>query len=678
MSGLAVLSIAITLLSLSGSHQAYGENQPEDLTQLSMEQLLDIDVYGASKFKQKATEAPSSVSVVTADEIKKYGYRTLADILKGLRSFHVSYDRNYSYVGSRGFGPTGDYNGRILVLVDGHRINDNLYDSVLVGTGFPVDIDLVDKVEVIRGPGSSLYGNNALFAVVNVLTKSGDSFKGAELSGEVASFGTYAGRASGGNRFDNGFDFTISATRYSSRGQNLFFKEFADPSTNTGVAYHCDQDQDYSVLGKASFKGFTLEAAYVDRYKHIPTASYDTIFNQRITKTEDSLGYLDLSYQNQFDNGINLLSRLYYNSYDYEGYWAYLSDQGAPYLNRDFGKGEWWGGEITATKAIMERHKVTIGAECQVNKRQDQGNYDVDPYYVWLSDRRKSNRWAVYGQDEISILQNLILNLGIRDDHYSTFGNVVNPRIAVIYSPIKTGSLKLLYGSAFRAPNDYEMFYRGGGNEANPGLRPERVKTYEVVYEQFVHDRLKLTAAGFYYRIYSHIQQQTGADGGLVFTNSGEVTAKGIEFEAESKWTNGFQGRLSYSYQDTIDGPTGSIPVNSPRNLAKLNIIVPLMTNMVFAGLEAQYVGPRKAPNNFLNKTLALPDWALAYTSTGGAIIGNITILTQNIVKGLEVSLSAYNIFDKKYADPAGDEHFENDIPQDGRSYRLKVTYRFL
>ncbi|HEX5854108.1 MAG TPA: Plug domain-containing protein, partial [Thermoanaerobaculia bacterium] len=128
-----------------------------DLTRLSLEELMNVEVvYAASKVTQKTSEAPSSVSIVTAAEIRQHGYRTLADILQSLRGFYVTSDRNYSYLGVRGFGRSGDYNARVLVLVDGHRINDNIYDGVLIEGGFVVDPDLIDRVEVIRGPSSSI------------------------------------------------------------------------------------------------------------------------------------------------------------------------------------------------------------------------------------------------------------------------------------------------------------------------------------------------------------------------------------------------------------------------------------------------------------------------------------------------------------------------------------------
>src|SRR5579864_9647263 len=167
---------------------AWSQQNSPDLTSQSLEDLMNMQVYSASKHLQSTSEAPSSVTVITADEIQRYGYRTLADILQTVRGFFVTYDRDYSSVGVRGFARPGDYNTRILLLVDGHRLNDNVFDEAMIGTEFPVDIDLIERVEVIRGPVSSLYGSNALFAVVNVITKRGDDLKGLEVSSEAGSF----------------------------------------------------------------------------------------------------------------------------------------------------------------------------------------------------------------------------------------------------------------------------------------------------------------------------------------------------------------------------------------------------------------------------------------------------------------------------------------------------------
>jgi len=197
---------------------------PQQPTEISLEELLKMEiptVEAASKYKQKITEAPASVTIIGADEVKKYGYRTLADILRSAPGLYVSYDRNYSFLGVRGFS-LGDYNNRVLLLIDGHRLNNSLSDSAFIGSEFPLDVDLIERVEIIRGPGSSLYGNNAFFGVINVITRKGRDMagNGAEVSGEIASFDTYKGRVSYGNRFTNGLELLLSGTIYDSEGHD--------------------------------------------------------------------------------------------------------------------------------------------------------------------------------------------------------------------------------------------------------------------------------------------------------------------------------------------------------------------------------------------------------------------------------------------------------------------------
>ena len=135
--------LGITLLLLFAASAA-AQQAPNDLGQASLEELGSIQVYGASKHLQSASDAPASVSIVTADEIQKYGYRTLADILESVRGFYITYDRDYTFIGVRGFGRLGDWNSRILLLVDGHRINNNIDGQAMIGTEFLVDVDLIE------------------------------------------------------------------------------------------------------------------------------------------------------------------------------------------------------------------------------------------------------------------------------------------------------------------------------------------------------------------------------------------------------------------------------------------------------------------------------------------------------------------------------------------------------
>ncbi len=270
----------LVILASSGLAQnlAQPDPPPPDLTQLSLRQLMEVKietVYTASKHEQKVTEAPSSVSIVTADEIQKYGHRTLADILRSVRGLYVTYDRNYHYLGVRGFNRPGDYSSRVLLLVDGQRLNDNVYDSAPIGTEFPVDVDLIERVEVIRGPSSSLYGNNAFWGVINVITKRGGGLPGAEASGEMASYDTYKGRFSYGGKFNHDLELLLSGSIYDSLGpRRLYFQEFDDPTTSYGLADRLDYDRFKSLFAMLTYQDFSLSAAFSSREKGIPTAAW--------------------------------------------------------------------------------------------------------------------------------------------------------------------------------------------------------------------------------------------------------------------------------------------------------------------------------------------------------------------------------------------------------------------
>ncbi|HZI32356.1 MAG TPA: TonB-dependent receptor plug domain-containing protein, partial [Candidatus Binatia bacterium] len=205
---------------------------------MPLESLMQIEVpqvYGASKLDQKVTQAPASVTIITSDEIKKYGYQTLGDLLESAQGFYVSNDRNYQYLGTRGVS-LGDFNSRVLIMVDGHRVNNNLTDGAFIGNAFILDLALADRVEIIRGPNAVLYGNNAFLGVINVITKKGAQLNGVESSIGYGSFDTYKVRVSYGRAFSNGVDLVLSGTYLNSAGNSaLFYPQYNTPAQNNGV-----------------------------------------------------------------------------------------------------------------------------------------------------------------------------------------------------------------------------------------------------------------------------------------------------------------------------------------------------------------------------------------------------------------------------------------------------------
>ena len=643
---------------------------PSELSNLTLEQLADLEidsVYSASRYNQKVTEAPSSVTIVEAHEIQRYGYRTLADILRSVRGFYVTYDRNYSYLGVRGFSRPGDYNARILLMVDGHRLNDNIFGAALIGTEFPLDIDLVERVEIIRGPSSSLYGTSAFFAVINVITKRLDTMKGLEAAGSLASLHTRKGRLTFGRHFDRGVDVLVSGSSYGSDGaQRLFFREFDSPATNNGFAENADADRFRKVFGRMTFRHFTLQGLYGAREKAIPTASFGTVFNDPRSQTVERQGFIDLQYDRTIPNSWGIGSRLYVDWYGYDGDYVFdysETDVPLPVLNKDFARGDWWGTELKLTRKLQQRNTLTIGTEYRNNFRQDQFNYDQQPFVEHLNDRRSSTNWALYVQDEVALHRTLLLNVGLRHDHYDTFGGTTNPRAGLIYSPFTKTTVKALYGQAFRAPNAYELFWQQQGvAQSNPLLRPETNKTTEFVLEQYLGTHLRVAAAGFHYGINGLITQQTDPVSNLlVYNNVESIRVKGLELEAEGKWPSGLRARVGHTFENSRNDDTGLRLTNSPTHLTKVNVMAPLATNKLSAGIELQYVGSRQT---------------IAGGEVPGALLPNLTLFSTGLLKHVDLSASIYNLFDHAYEDPGSEEHRQDTILQDGRTFRVKLTYR--
>src|SRR5215203_6878250 len=194
-----------------------GASDESSLSDLSLEDLLKLKVdtvFAASRVVQEVTRAPASVTIITREEIRAHGYRTLADVLRTVRGFYITNDRNYSYAGVRGYARAGDYNSRLLVLVNGHRLNDTIFEGALLGTESPLDVALFERVEVIRGPSSSVYGTSAFFGVVNLITRPGGALNGVESEAQAGSGTTRSARVTAGGRTARGVEGLASVTGF--------------------------------------------------------------------------------------------------------------------------------------------------------------------------------------------------------------------------------------------------------------------------------------------------------------------------------------------------------------------------------------------------------------------------------------------------------------------------------
>ncbi len=667
-----VAAVLILLIGWGGTLSLADDTAASDgqeaLYDLSLEELMDIPVdtvYGASKRMQKASEAPSSVTVVTADEIRKYGYRTVAEALRSVPGLYINYDRSFHYLGVRGFRWPGDFNGRILLLIDGHRVNENTTDAHVFGTEFILDVDLIDRLEIIRGPGSSLYGSNALLAVVNVITKTGKDIGGLEVSGALGSFDATKGRVTYGDTLGDDVEVLISGTSYDSDGPELYIPEFDDPATNNGLVRN-DDDRFESLVANVQYGDLSLLLLHTEREKGIPLAPWNTVFGDSRARrwTEATVAALtyarDLSETWRFECGTS------YGRLDYDADWPInIGGVGDPpdiIISQARKRGRWWEGDVHVVGKPFDRHTVTVGGEFRWNLRQDQSNRDQ---VVRLDDSRDSQNWGLYVQDEFEIFDGTTIIGGLRYDEYDTFGGSTNPRLALIQEIDEETTLKLLCGRAFRAPNADELYYHDGNttSKAAQELDPETIDTYEVVLERVLTPHWRGTASGFYYLMDDLIAQEVDpADGLEVYRNIDEVEAHGLELALDGRWESGLQTRASYSYVDAENETTGAALVNSPHHLAKFNLIVPVVEEILFAGLEVQYSGESKTLDDDYADDFVLANLTLTYTSPS---------------RPLEVSVGLYNLFDVEYGHPGLFEHRQDVIEQDGRTFRVSVTYRF-
>jgi outer membrane receptor protein involved in Fe transport len=634
-----------------------------DLTSLPLEQLLTIEVYSASKYVQDGAAAPALVTVISAAEIRAYGWRTLADIARSVRGQYVSYDRNYSYLGARGFSRPGDYNTRFLLLVDGNRVNDAVYDQAPLGAEFPLDLELVERVEFVPGPGSSIFGSNAFFGVINVVTKKPGALSGQRAALEAGSAGARRASVSSTWHGAGGADFLFAASSARSDGRDLYYSAFDTPDQNRGLAEGRDHERGERLFASAAGGPWKLTLMHATRLKGVPTASFAQPFNDPRSATTDTQTYANGAWRARAGQALELNARLFWGSYDSVG--DYVNDDPARSINHDGSAARWWGAEASVLCQRIAGHTLLAGLDFQHDYRLHQFTFEREPFQRFLDERRSARRGGLYLQDEIALGAASRLNLGLRYDRYSGAAGVLSPRAALIHALTPDTTFKAIFGSAFRAPNSYERFYAypgPAGQLPNPALRRETIRSSELALVQQLGERRRLTATLFN-NLVAGLISQTLAPGAAQtrFENGAPVRAQGLELEYEQRWRLGAALRASYSHT-RVDQAGDQRQVNAPARLAKFNLAAPLGRRGWRGALEAQYVGRRAT---------------LAGGAAGAFWLANANLVQARLWRNVDVSLGVYNLFDRRYFDPGAAEHRQDLIEQDGRSLRARIGYAF-
>ena len=624
---------------------------------------MNISIVGASKYEQKQQQVAAAVSVITRADIRTYGWRTLNQALASLPGIHTTYDYQYESLGIRGFGLPGDFNSRVLITINGNRINDATYDQGPTGRDFPLDIDLIERIEYFPGPGSAVYGQNAMMGVVNIVTRNGASVSGAELS---TSYQTAENmpqeRATFGKKFSNGTDALLSFSGLQSRGTDRFF-DYGD-SGISGVARRLDGENVKQLFAQATHGPLAFDFIYGDRRKDDPTGMFfsDPLVAGQFQR--DRRLNTQIQYNDNFANDtLNVLGRLFLGQYRYDNPLVYGGEK-----TLSTGPSDWHGAELRLLSTALSNHKLMAGVEYQNNTSIKQSFQNFDHPEDNLAIKSSVVRVGVYAQDEWRITNTLSATVGLRYDYSAwigSLGNRLSPRGALIWQATPKTTFKALYGRAHRSPNAYERDYTDGISQvANPGLRSEMVDTAELVADYLPLPNMNLRATVYAWDMHNVIALGIDPVSGLsqYQQTSQKVLARGTELSMDKTWDWGARLRSSFGIQNA-EQQDSHLP-NSPYHLGKLNISIPIpLITGLRAGYELQYYGKRKT---------------LDGTHTDNYVLSNLNLVT-NVpqIKGLEASLSFYNLFNEHYQHPAADTNWQNSLVQPGRTIRLRMDYRF-
>lgn len=655
----AILGMAIPLSAVAQT--------PDSVASLSLDSLLATPISSAAKYAQNVRQVAGSVTIVTAADIRRFGYRTLVDVLQTMAGIYTSNPRSYESLGMRGFSRPTDYNDRILLLIDGHALYESMWGQAMLGDELAINLASVERIELIRGPASALYGTGAMFGIINIIPKRGTDIEGLRLHGEMGSLGRREVGFSAGGGTDGRHSFAVSGMYETTDGyRDLYFPEFDDPATNNGLARNLDWQRRGGLAVSGGLGAFSLQSRLTYRRRADPTASYGMIFDDARAQIVDRSAFVELGYAEDLSPAHRLSARAYYDDLDYEGLYPYPEPDG---LWTEAASHHIAGGEATLRWDLSARDRLTSGVEYRSNLKSE--------YFGPLLGERTTNVshpfavWSVYAQNDWQLKPNLALLAGIRHDESGLSGGATTPRLALIYDPRPGTTIKAMYGRAFRAPNITESEYKAPS--VLGALRAETLDMLELIWMQRLGDRFMLTSSAYRYHVVNLIDavpDTAGSQVGLVYRNSDVANATGLELTLDGRPTRGASTYLSYSTQLAVDAAgadRGQGLTNSPRHLVKAGFATDI-TSRATGAFELRYESARTT---------------LTGTSTDPFLIGNLNFtfdvpfLHDRAGSNTELGLRVANVFNTRYAHPGGVEHLQSAIGQDGRTLILRLTMRF-
>ncbi|HTV19474.1 MAG TPA: TonB-dependent receptor [Polyangiaceae bacterium] len=663
-----------------------GANQQ---VRLDLELFSSDSVEAASRVVEPIELAPASVSLITSQELRAMRYPTLVEALRGTRGIFTSDDRGYQALGFRGFGRLGSYGNRVLVTLDGTPLNDDWIWSSYVGFDLRTDLEDIDHIEVVRGPGSVVYGTSAFSGVVNLVTRSEDAPSAREVGLSVAADGVARARARITQRFGKDVGLWASISAGQSEGRNFFFPEYvADgPPQVAGNSRGIDGARFATFTGRMRYEALSFAWSLHHHDKQLPTGQFETLFGDGRTSQADTRGFAEARLELPIGGWMTSLTRVHGNLYAYRGDFARSPvDEGLETNSYD---SVWAGAEqrfvITPGPALT----LSLGAEGQLHPSA-RGNGATETEGIYLDDEQDFAIAALYGSVDLRPVPALKFSLGGRLDYYSNFGSSFNPRLALIMQPYDGGNIKLIAAKAFKAPSVYELSYAFIGQLASPDLTPENIYSLELEFSQRLSSNVVATVAVYTNYISDLISLEDALpseDGteNVQFQNTNTpVGTLGGELEIRRDWKEGWMIAATYSLQKsnylasegldallTLDRSSDFREVpNSPIHLASLKAAVPLMGRALTWMNRLTFEGQRYDTDDSA-------DSETVQTRTDAALIWDVVLSGQEARWGFDYSVGVYNAFDSQARVPVSDEFRQRTIPILGRSFLASAGLTF-
>ncbi len=634
-------------------------------------------VVGAAKREQSLGNVASAVTVVAGDRLRRMGYRTVAEALRGVAGIFVSDDHMTERIGVRGLQVLGDFNTRILVLVDGATVNEPWGHFAGVGWDAAFSVDDIARIEVIRGPVSSVYGTNAFFGIINIVTRGATESPrmwGRFTASQYQAAAAAAGFAMGS--VDKQVRGSVSALTRS--GETLNDPELGMPIDADGAAA-----VGAGLVGR--YQGAFGQLRFFRRQRELPYAPYNSELGNPDTRNIDTQFMAEGGYTRELSDRVTATGRAYVNGYRFRDFLV-LADGSGTFT--DIGDAFWYGAEARARIGLVGEDTlgVTLGGEATIVDTSSESFYVGDRAGGVIVETPLDAE-GVYAELDGSPTGWFAFTGGVRVDRNSLLEDRVSPRAALFASKKDQYGVKLLYSEGFRNPSAFEGFFDDGTDfTASPDIGAEVIRSYEVVLWGRPIGGLTLRLSGFLWDATGIVEQEEidldpdplVDDLRLQFQNVRDLRSTGVEVEGSYRSSAGwlaFGGGAYTKVEGFVDPGDGSEPPSepvpgAPEISAVLGVSSPLLVDRFHLSGEGQVIGPRPTRDD----TGMTPDIE--------TYVGVSLAAYAPDINGFDVTLGVRNLIGKREQVPAP-EDFDREsgsvftLPGEGREVYARVGYRY-